>query len=68
MAKYVNNYNTVYCYAGIILSSITKGYAAKVVTDDLEKSGLDIEAKDRERWKARFMGKTFDLCEHGQGK
>ena len=39
-----------------------------VVEDDLKKCGLDIDlAKDRERWKAQVMGKTYDLCEHGQG-
>ena len=36
--------------------------------DDLKKCGLDGGlAKDRERWKAQVMGKTSDLCEHGQG-
>ena len=40
----------------------------EVVKDDLKKCGLDIDlAKDRERWKAQVMGKTYDLCEHGQG-
>ena len=40
----------------------------EVVKDDLKKCGLDRGlAKDRERWKAQAMGKTSDLCEHGQG-
>ena len=40
----------------------------EVVKDDLKKCGLDRGlAKDRVRWKAQIMGKTFGLCEHGQG-
>ena len=39
----------------------------EVVTDDLKKCGLvRCLARDRERWKAQDMEKTFDLCEHGQ--
>ena len=35
----------------------------EVVKDDLKKCGPDRGlAKDRERWKARVMGKTSDLC------
>ena len=40
----------------------------EVVKDDLKICSLDRGlAKDRERWKAQIMGKTSDLCEHGQG-
>ena len=40
----------------------------EVVKDNLNKCGLDRGlVKDTERWKARVMGKTSDLCEHGQG-
>ena len=36
------------------------------VVRDLKKCGLDSGlAKDRERWKAQVIGKTFDLYEHG---
>ena len=38
-----------------------------VLQDDLKKGRLDTGlAKDRERCKARIMGKTSDLCEHGK--
>ena len=40
----------------------------EAVKNDLKKCGLDRGlAKDRVRWKAKIMGKTFGLCEHGQG-
>ena len=39
----------------------------EVFEDDLNKCGLDRDlAKDRDGWKAQIMGKTSDLCEHGQ--
>jgi len=45
-----------------------KNWLHEVVKDDLKKCGLDRGlAKDRERWKAQVIGKTSDLCEHGQG-
>ena len=38
----------------------------EVVKDDLKKYGLDSGlTKDKERWRAQVMEKTFDLCEHG---
>ena len=39
-----------------------------VLEDDLKKVRLDGGlAKDRDRRKVQIMGKTSDLCEHGQG-
>ena len=35
---------------------------------DLKKGRLNSGlAKDRDRWRAQIMGKTSDLCEHGNG-
>jgi len=35
--------------------------------DNLKKGRLDRGlAKNRDRWRAQFMGKTSDLCEHGK--
>ena len=40
----------------------------EVVGDNRKQCDLDGGlAKDRERSKAQVMGKTSDLCEHGQG-
>jgi len=56
----------------VIVGNAGKGRSKKkwnkVVKNDLKKLGIDRGlAKDRERWKAQVMWKTFDLCEHGQG-
>ena len=55
-----------------IVRNAGKGRAKKkwneVVKDDLKKCRLDKGiGKDTERWKAQVVGKTSDLCEHGQG-
>ena len=39
-----------------------------VLEEDMKKVLLDRGlAMDRDRWRAQVMGKTSDLCEHGQG-
>ena len=56
----------------IIVGNAGKGRPKKswneTVKDDLKKCSLDRGlAKGREGWMAQIMGKTSDLCEHGQG-
>ena len=58
------------CRNMAIVGNARKGRSKKkwneVVKGNLIKCGLDRGlAKDRERWKARVMEKTSDLCEHG---
>ena len=39
-----------------------------VLEDDLKKGRLGRGlAKDRDRWRAQIIGKTFDLSVHGKG-
>ena len=38
-----------------------------ILEDDLKKGRLDRgPAKDRDKWRAQIIGKTFDLFEHGK--
>ena len=60
------------CRNMVVPGNVGKGRPRKrwrdVVEDDLKKGRLDRSlAKDRDRWRAQIMGKTFDLCVHGKG-
>ena len=60
------------CRNMVVPGNAEKGRPRKrwrdVLEEDLKEGRLNRGlAKDRDRWRAQIMGKTSDLCEHGQG-